>query len=269
MLGRFKSWIYSSDKVGKHHIRIAIPILIGWFSWLPRNEGKHKNKKVCSVSIIARILSFLHLSHSAKPYQRKFWEGDLTVAECWHISLPSAPAGRIISFHWKKPPYQWVKVNSDGAFSHVTQRAAAQGVLRDHDGRILKGYQSYLGNASILYAELVRIWQGLKISKQLGFNNVVVESDSKIALVLLVKGRPPWHWSLVNLVVKIKDLCEGTVIHLVHIYREGNVVADAFAKDALLTRRSVEYEPGDCPIRVRQLSYSDKRGLAYVRKLKK
>lgn len=85
-------------------------------------------------------MSFIHLSHSAKPYGKSFWVGDFSVAESWLLSIPRPPAGRVVTVFWKKPPHHWVKVNTDGAFCHFSKRASAGRVIRDEDGRILKGY---------------------------------------------------------------------------------------------------------------------------------
>lgn len=124
---------------------------------------------------------------------------------------------------------------------HSTQRAASQGVLRDEDGHILRGYKSYLERSTILYAELEGIWQGLQVNREMGYAIVVLESDSKVALILLSKGKPSWHWSLVNIIAKIISLYFNRNIKLVHVYREG--IADAFAKDALVTRCSLIFLP--------------------------
>lgn len=269
MLGRFKSWIFSSDLVGKNHIRILIPILIGWFAWLARNESKHKGKKITAASMIFKIMNFIHLSQSAKSFSRDFWRGDIDIAASWNITLPIPAVVRVIAVYWKKPPINWVKINTNGAFCQFSKKASVGGVIRDADGRILRGFKSYIGRASILYAELTGIWQGLKISKDMGLHNVMIKSDSKVALLLLSKDLPNWHWSLFNLILKILRLCNNRNIKLGHIFREGNQVADWFAKSALSTRESTIFDPGDCPIRVRQIAYGDKMGMAYVRIMKR
>lgn len=39
--------------------------------------------------------------------------------------------------NWRKPPVDWVKVNSDGAFVRSTGDASAGVVIRDQEGRVL------------------------------------------------------------------------------------------------------------------------------------
>lgn len=149
---RSKHSIHSSDFVRKSHIRILIPTLISSFAWLARNDAKYDDKKICANQIIHKIMSFIHLSHIAKPFERTFWQGDLKVDELWNISLPPVPVPKVSPMYWIKPPPQWVKVNSDGAFNHVNRKATSGGVIRDEDGRILKGFKTFLGFSSILYA---------------------------------------------------------------------------------------------------------------------
>lgn len=46
-------------------------------------------------------------------------------------------------------------------------------------------------------------------------------------------------------------------------------MADHFANLAMRERITMTYEPGDCPIKARQLlAYSDKMGVGYMRKTK-
>ena len=101
----------------------------------------------------------------------------------------------------------------------------------------------------------------------MGLNKVIIESDSKAALLLIKKPYQRWHWKLNTLLSKILVLCEDREIRLTHIYREGNAVADELARIAISSRLSRILDPVDLPIRVRQLAYSDKSGLAYVRRV--
>ena len=132
---------------------------------------------------------------------------------------------------------------------------------------MLKGFHSYLGVSSVITSELMGIWQGLKISKDLGMNKIIIESDSKLALLLIRKPDQNWHWKLHTLLSKILALCSHREIRFAHIYREGNSVADCLASLGLKNRSSIIYVLAEIPVRARQLAFSDKIGLAYVRKV--
>lgn len=205
-------------------------------------------------------MNHVFLSHSAKPFTRDFLRGDMSIAVNWNILLPPAPVPKIILVHWRKPPGNWVKVNTDGSFYSITKKGAVGEVLRDEDGRILKGFQSFIGTSSILYAELIGIWQALKINHFMGFNRVIVESDSMVALRIIAKHNQK-NWRLVILLSKIIHLHAHRVVKFDHIYKWRitlNIV--------LASQQSLIFEPGDYPIHVRQMACSDKSGRAYIRR---
>lgn len=127
-------------------------------------------------------MKFIHLSHLAKPYIRAFWKGDVSVTARWQIILPVVSGPRVIAVVWTKPPRNWIKINTNGSYCQRFNMAASGGVFRDEDGRILLGFQSFIGHASVIYSELLGIWQGLNISKIRRMDNVIIESDSKLAI---------------------------------------------------------------------------------------
>lgn len=165
-LQRFSAWIHSSQLVGKGHIRILLPMLIGWYSWKARNDAKFNKLPIKANVIIKNIQARLCSLHLAKPFNVMMWEGDLQLASSWQIHFIAPRIGRNIPMVWSKPPQGYVKINSDGAFNHRSGRAAAGGLIRDEEGRILEVYQSYLGPSSVIQAELHGIWHGLKICER-------------------------------------------------------------------------------------------------------
>lgn len=118
----------------------------------------------------------------------------------------------------------------------------------------------------MLKAELMGIWQGLQISKEMGINHLIIESDSEVALHIIQKPKQDWNWELHILLSKIIQLCNNREVRLAHIFREGNSLVDALANLALSQTSLVIYQPADLPIRARQLAYHDKNGLFYVRR---
>lgn len=84
-------------------------------------------------------------------------------------------------------------MNTNGSHCHVTKCVAVGGVIRDEDGRILKGYQSFIGRSSVIYVEFVGIWQGLHMCQEWGLHQVSIESDSKLALQLIAKVQQDWN----------------------------------------------------------------------------
>lgn len=54
---RFKRWILSSKQEKQGHIRILIPMFIGWFAWLARNDAKYNQVPILAENIIIKIRS--------------------------------------------------------------------------------------------------------------------------------------------------------------------------------------------------------------------
>ncbi|KAJ8763628.1 hypothetical protein K2173_003100 [Erythroxylum novogranatense] len=83
---------------------------------------------------------------------------------------------------WLPPPLGWVKVNSDGAYRSSLHRATASRVVRDWVGNWINGFAYNIGICSVISAELWGILQGLQLVWNDGYRNVVVESDSNLAV---------------------------------------------------------------------------------------
>ncbi|KHN48299.1 hypothetical protein glysoja_007968 [Glycine soja] len=66
-------------------------------------------------------------------------------------------------------------------------------VFRDHLGQWLEGFAGYCGFTTKLNAELLAIYNGLRIAKERGFVSIICESDSKVALDLIKDGVPIVH----------------------------------------------------------------------------
>ena len=142
------------------------------------------------------------------------------------------------------------------------------GLIRDEDGRILEMYQSYLGESSILVAELYGVWQGLKICIRNNWTNIVAETDSQVAVTMISSEVQQRNWKVINILDKIKKLVALYSVQVLHQYREGNSPADWIANEALTSGISKTWERTTFPIAVRKLAYSNKSGLPYIRRSK-
>ncbi|KAE8705604.1 hypothetical protein F3Y22_tig00110419pilonHSYRG00021 [Hibiscus syriacus] len=83
---------------------------------------------------------------------------------------------------WIRPPFGWVKTNSDGACHRELGTASCGGVIRSHEGRWLLDFAKFIGIYSVLEAELCGMYQCLCCAKDGGFTQVIVEVDSLEAL---------------------------------------------------------------------------------------
>ncbi|KAJ1412363.1 Ribonuclease H domain [Sesbania bispinosa] len=134
---------------------------------------------------------------------------------------------------WIPPPTNWLKLNLDGAVSVLARLAGCGGVLRDHNGNFLGAFSAFLGDCSIMTAELRAILFGVKLAIQKKIANLIIESDSSSAICFIKLGCPKSHLCF-SLVEEIRNLA-GVIPEVVwsHAWREGNLLADSFAKHAL------------------------------------
>lgn len=89
---------------------------------------------------------------------------------------------------WIPPPLGWIKANSDGVVNSTTRTAACGSLLRDFDGRWRGGFAKKVGSCGVLSAELWGICEILKLAWSSGFRYILLESDSKVAVDLVIKG---------------------------------------------------------------------------------
>lgn len=139
------------------------------------------------------------------------------------------PSYRQIVIGWKPRPDEWIKLNVDESKSHQSKIAGCGGVLRGSTGYWLRGFSRNLGNCSVLLEELWGILTGLELAWELGFRNILLESDSHNAVSLLTKNHSQTHLCRAILNSIKSYLQRNWRVQVYHIYREGNVVADWLA----------------------------------------
>lgn len=134
---------------------------------------------------------------------------------------------------WVAPINDFFKLNVDGAVTGHGAIAAAGGVLRNFKGGFMFGFASHLGSGTTTEVELEAILIGIKLSRLHGYNKIIIESDSLVAVNLIGVGVSSQHPSF-NLLHDIRGpLNLESNFSVIHTLREGNQVADCFAKFGL------------------------------------
>ncbi|CAN1778948.1 hypothetical protein LINPERHAP1_LOCUS14569 [Linum perenne] len=77
-------------------------------------------------------------------------------------------------------------INTDGYVNPSTMGATTGGLIRDYLGRCYLAFISNLGSCSISRAELHGITTGLRLAWDAGFRSVLVQSDSRTSLALVL-----------------------------------------------------------------------------------
>ena len=69
---------------------------------------------------------------------------------------------------WNKPPEKWFKLNTDGASSGNPGKAGIGGLIRDCNGRLIKGFSRSIVHASNFVAEFWVLRDGSKLALGIG-----------------------------------------------------------------------------------------------------
>ncbi|CAL8168851.1 unnamed protein product [Prunus armeniaca] len=133
-------------------------------------------------------------------------------------------------FAWEPPPAGVFKLNVDGSRKVASGHIGAGGVLRDVSGDWCSGFAINLGKGQILEAELWGLFFGLRMAIAKGFNNLIVEMDSAVAIQLVQQHDSLTLHPLASLVSSCWQLMQQLEkCSMRHIFREKNSVADRLA----------------------------------------
>ncbi|PNY12436.1 ribonuclease H [Trifolium pratense] len=127
------------------------------------------------------------------------------------------------------------------------------------------GFSGFIvGSTDILYAELLAIYHGLSLAKDLGHDHIACYSDSLNSLNLIQYSIPRFHIYAV-LIQNIKDLLLGFgTTTLIHSLREGNSCADFMAKLGASSNVEVLIHSSPPP-GLRDLLAADSLGVSFLR----
>ena len=129
---------------------------------------------------------------------------------------------------------QWVKLNSDGSSMGNPGRAGGGGIIRNEEGKWIKGYARSIGNMTSIAAELWALRDGIQLCLELNLPAVIIELDAMLVVNLLrsTNHNPNGNNNLVA------DCREGLAripkVKIQHCYREANKCVNALARRGAL-----------------------------------
>lgn len=131
---------------------------------------------------------------------------------------------------WLERDREGVILNVDGRSLGNPGPAGFGGLARHPDGAWIYGFSGHVGHSDVLKAELLGIFNGLKISWEKGVREVTCYTDSMNAMTLIKEQQIAYH-SYATIIQDIKDLLIlPWKVDLQHVLREGNQCADLLAK---------------------------------------
>ncbi|KZV18919.1 hypothetical protein F511_17825 [Dorcoceras hygrometricum] len=208
------------------HIQECIPFLILWFLWTGRNDSKHRNIKLRSAAVIRHIRYYIFAASSSGLLKLEHWKGCLALAQEFNVRIKGFRRTSIAIIKWTKPPSHWFKLNTDGCRSNQGMISSG-GLIRDCSGQVQAAFHGFLGEGSIVKAELTAILQGLRICIQQHLFPIWIETDSEVALHIILSDHT--SWDLRHTLTSIQEVRANYATRISHIHREGNAPADYLA----------------------------------------
>ncbi|MQL85892.1 hypothetical protein Taro_018416 [Colocasia esculenta] len=163
------------------------------------------------------------------------------------------------------PPVLDFCLNVDGASKGNPGLCGGGGCIRDKHGTILLAFSNFYGAGNSLIAETRALCDGLRIAHFVGVRLSAIYSDSSTLVHFVQQGKcPSWHtyrwWR------STRDLLQGNVSILSHVFRETNQVADRLANHAIFSMcNEVFWGFNHLPYACRGPLLIDKTGLMNIR----
>lgn len=182
-----------------------------WWSWRARNAKCFNDETILFPRL---LLSVLNLSE--------------TLNVCFNSEISKPQDVRQIS--WLQLNREETILNVDGSSLGNPGPAGFGGLARNPDGGWLFGFSGHIGISDVLKAELLGIFNGLKLAWERGIRNLICYTDSLIARKLITEQTEIFH-RYASIIQDIKDqMILPWRIDLRHTLREGNQSADHLAK---------------------------------------
>ena len=121
-------------------------------------------------------------------------------------------------------------MNSDGASQGNPGYAGGGGLIRDHNGKWVKGFMRNIGKTTSVAAEFWALRDGLMLAGQLGIDHLHVELDAQVVVNLVLSNK-----TITNSCAALLNDCRYLLeqfqhVKVTHVFREANKCADNLAK---------------------------------------
>ncbi|WJX41072.1 hypothetical protein P8452_28481 [Trifolium repens] len=209
-------------------IIIASIVNIIWLVWKCRNNIRFNDilPNFPRDLIYLKSLIYQAASHSKGHMFSSIQE--FSVIKYFGANCHPPPPPSIKQVNWIRPPFNWVKCNTDGASRGSPGASSCGGIFRDHLGTFLGAFSANIGVATSLYAEICAAIYAIEFALARGWTNLWLECDSLLLVQAFSNAHlVPW---------KLKTKWKNCLHHIrdfrfrfSHIYREGNTCADRLA----------------------------------------
>ncbi|KAL4353094.1 hypothetical protein GQ457_06G005720 [Hibiscus cannabinus] len=161
----------------------------------------------CPLSLVAFVRWFLWKSRNVLIFQ-----GSCDNAiEVWHLAarsnaefkdVNSLPSRHLSSFQvspWQSPPADFIKVNCDASFDHITNKAGLAAIFRDSNGEVVGGSTMLVSSFSVVTAEALACRLGFVAAFRQGWKKITLESNNEGVISRLLKHEfSCWEYAFVE-----------------------------------------------------------------------
>ncbi|XP_042964506.1 uncharacterized protein LOC122298703 [Carya illinoinensis] len=245
-------------------IRGVMPIVISWCLWKARCSARMEGDTFKVNAIIRQVkVIIFNMSRNLKFFQVTK-RHDFLVMEGLQVPIIPIKKKHVSFVKWELPRRGTMKLNVDGGARVNPGDAGGGGIIRDCSGRCIAGFAHHYGVATNTVAECRALLDGLRLCKNLGLHDVIVESDSKVVLSWLASGICRL-WFLWDFWEEIRDISIEINARFCHVFREANMAADFLAKKGTLGENIDFFGMDFQYTRLRGLIRLDRMGMAYIR----
>lgn len=141
--------------------------------------------------------------------------------------------GEIREIIWSPPPKNRYKLNVDATLMKDLKSFSVSMIIRDSIGQVLLAAAlNWEGPPSVAEAKAKAIWEGMYLALEMGFFDLVIESDSLFVLKMIEKTDKKSTYSGVGLLISdISDLSlDFWSSNFTHVSRKQNGPAHLLAK---------------------------------------
>ncbi|XP_071905811.1 uncharacterized protein [Coffea arabica] len=209
-----------------------------------RNKAKLDEMTFDARGVVCRVESLVVQLGLAKVLRTAYFRGDSD--DPWRaLATPCRSKVQYVAVAWKRPPLQFVKLNTDASVSRG--QGTGGGLLRDHEGKVIFAFHKEFGETDVLTTESLALLHGLQLCSMAFRGRLLVEVDS-LSPISLVTSRCSSKWPLCNFVRQIREMLKSLSTSIRHNFKEANSLANMLAGSNLgedWTATSLANLPGE------------------------
>ena len=201
-----------------------------WIIWIERNQRNFHNKNQSMSTLFNHVLAEFKLNFNLCMVNCDSSMHDYHIARLFNIPFRSKRLSSARSIACKPPARDTVKFNCDGSVIGSHPCGAVGFVIINSHFDFLGAMVSNIGHASSLEAKFYDCLLAMEKAQHMNLTNICLEIDSLSVVSAFHKdvGVP---WQLRARWYNCMKYCHSIFCSSVHTFREGNMVADALAKN--------------------------------------